>query len=333
MEDPIAPDDAKFDHRFVRKRRGIAYRQKRRTNVMGGRRRDKDEDEDEEQKPSDAPIGRETDVLVHQDLENEPMNALLEALRTVAREDEAEISTFSATPADVDQGISEKDRARITRRILRALAADKTETEKTEQAGQVLPKATAAATVLRIDGGRVPPVPRRQRRVFLATAGGLFASAAGLAIWLRPSAHEPPVPPYTVMASGGEKETRGGGAPNSGGDETTTPTQRLRAGSELVIAVRPDTAVSGPVTARVFLVQGQAITEPHTTTEVASSGAIELRLHGAELVYQSQGPAVVRVVVGRPGALRALDPRASAPTVPGSTAWRVLTVPVDLVPR
>jgi hypothetical protein len=149
-----------------------------------------------------------------------------------------------------------------------------------------------------------------------------------MALWLRPLPPDPALPPYAITASGGVREQRGTAAP-TGRDATAAALQRVRPESELVVTLRPESAVEGSVAARAFLVQGAEVTDVPAPTRVAPSGAVELRLRGADLVGQRRGPAVLNVLVGRPRAVAAATPRALE-SVTSSPGVRVLTVPVDL---
>ena len=107
--------------------------------------------------------------------------------------------------------------------------------------------------------------------------------------------------------------------------------QRLDPDSTRVVAARPETAVTGTVAARAFVVQGDGdATEVAPNAQVAPTGAIELRFRGADLIGTRHGAARLRVVVGRPEALRALPAR--SPSAVADPRWRELTVPLDLGP-
>ena len=153
----------------------------------------------------------------------------------------------------------------------------------------------------------------RSRKSFVLTVGGLGVAAAAAAVFMigmRPSGEGGPLPAYAVSASGGVAELRGGKpeATEAGGT-TTTPTERLRAESELRVICRPDSAIAGPVAVRAFFVQGADVDEVTPAVQLAATGAAELRVRGADLVGRHRGHGNLRVVVGRPGAVRAVDAR------------------------
>jgi len=171
------------------------------------------------------------------------------------------------------------------------------------------------------------PGTARRRAIFAAS--GLIAAAAALALWVRFPRQDEPLPPYTVAVEGGTKDIRSGDAPAA--DETAVaPPQRISNHSELVVTVRPDTIVSGPVEARAFLVQGVMSTEVFGSIRVAPSGAVRLVFTGAALADRLNGKAVLRVLVGRPRAIRAVDSEAVRGQ-PASNAVRAVLIPLTLV--
>jgi hypothetical protein len=238
--------------------------------------------------------------------DGEDVNRFLNAIRTVAREEDAEIASF---PTELAPVLSAVTRTRIADQIIANLSSTGDALELRRQARQ------------------------RSRRTFVLSAGGLaVAAAAGLMMWMRPSGDGPGagLPLYAVSASGGVAELRGAKPDALDAAGTTTATQRLRPESELRVTCRPDTAIEGPVAVRAFFVQGgNDVTEVRPLVVLAASGAAELRLRGVDLLGQHRGHGDLRVVVGRPDAVRTLDLRAAiAPS--GATTLRWLTVPLDL---
>jgi hypothetical protein len=263
------------------------------------------------------------------------VNALLSALRTVAQEEDAEIGAF---PLDSIPPVPEGARDRIVQMILQAQGQAQAQGHETSQLVFRSPSGDirAIGEGSRRRGASPSGSARRSpRRFFLATSG-LVAAAAVLAVWLRPSNPSSPnspdsaFPAYSVSASGGVRETRGvAPAPTAGGGETTAASQRVTPASELVVVCRPETGVTDEVAARTFFVQGSDVTEIHPRTQVAPSGAVELRFRGAELPGHGPGPAAVRVVVGRADRVRSTESRAAlAGALAPGTRW--LTVPLDL---
>lgn len=253
------------------------------------------------------------------------MSPLLDAMGAFAREEEAEIGTYAA---NTSHALSEGAREGAVRKILALQARERA--ERTAASAQDLPPAGAPIVLVR----DVPPKSpwTRTRRPLLALGSVFVAAALALALWMHPAPQDPSLPPYSIAARGGIKDSRGVDAPDDGREvQVSTPEQRLDADSLLVVAARPETAVTGTVAARAFLVQGEDITEIAANAQVAPTGAIELHFRGAELIGARHGTASLRVIVGRPAALQALPARADSPTTDGR--WRVLTVPLDLGPR
>jgi len=270
------------------------------------------------------------------------MNALLNSLRAVAREDDAETARF---PVELTPSLSEATREQITAQILKAQARDRQiRTGTPSRSSPAMGAATAAGPD---DGDPVDDALAERRRLraqsrrsIVMGGGGLaLAAAAALMLWMRPTAEPEALPAYSVTASGGVAEVRGGAADSTLPDGQTTPTERLRAASELRVTCRPDVALEGPVAARAFFVQGTTIEEVKPRIQVAATGAVELRLPGSELTGRYQGQGALRVVIGRPDTLRTIDPRtaafdaaAGAPVAANGSDRRWLTVPLDLSP-
>jgi hypothetical protein len=255
--------------------------------------------------------------------DGEDVNSLLNAIRTVAREEDAEIANL---PAALSPVLSDVTRGLIADEIMRAQARERE--QKTQPQPQ--PSANLAPGVDALELRR--QARQRSRRAFVLTGGGLVvAAAAGFMMWMRPSGDVPgaSLPGYEVTASGGVAELRGGKSDTAVADGTTTATQRLRAESELRVTCRPDSAIEGPVAVRAFFVQGNDAAEVRPLVVVAATGAAELRLRGVDLLGGHRGHGNLRIVLGRPDAVRAVAARVAVDPS-GASALRWLTVPLDL---
>jgi hypothetical protein len=246
------------------------------------------------------------------------MDTLLKAIRTVAREDDAAIATFSGeTPA-----LSREARATIAERILAQQAQSRGGSTATD--ARVGPDSPAVASLAARRGRR------RGRAGWWAGAGVALAAAAwALVVSTRPPSStvgaEGALPPYSIVASGGVAETR---APaGDAADRRTAPAQHLRAQSELQIALRPESTVAGPVAVRAFFVHGATFEEVRPDVEVAGTGAVALRIRGAALLDHHSGPGELRVVVGHAAAVNAVS-RPLESTDGAGTRW--LSVPIQL---
>ena len=249
--------------------------------------------------------------------DEEALKSLLHALGAVARADDAEAAAFSGGEIP---SLSAEARDALVQRMLAARARPAAET-------------AASLTIDRRARAEVGDIQAARRRTTARRTAALvafsLAAAAAVVVWIRPASDDLSLPGYAIAAQGGIKDVRGGGAAEAGGqDPSRAPPQRVRPSSELVISVRPDTPVSGPITARAFVVQGTEVAEARAADlRVAPSGAAQLVLKGADLIGQRQGQAILRVVVGRTRALEGLDPRRVARESSGP-GWRVLTVPL-----
>jgi hypothetical protein len=254
------------------------------------------------------------------------MKSMLDALRTVAREED---EGAAGIPAAAVPALSDDARERIVQAILRAQT----------------PLALRRAAI--VDGGSASPVAssgfssiadararreRGPRRSFLVAAASLTAVAAAGIIWMRPAADTLPLPRYGVTVEGGAKDVRGSAPETGDRDPTVAPMQRLRGDSALIVGLRPDTSVSGGVTARAFVAQGADVSEVHPLLRVAPSGSVQLQFRQSQ--FQSaapmgslHGPANLRIVVGRPRALQSIDPQVIVRESSGP-GWRAVTVPL-----
>jgi len=260
----------------------------------------------------------EKDDFVRFDREDQAMRGLVEAVRGFTREEDAEIATYAENTSYTSSAAA---RASAVDRILMMQASERAGVAEPS----LRPRTQSADRPLR------PGVRSSLRHRRIAAASGLVVAALALALWMRPATRTIEIPAYSVIARGGVQEQRGG-APTGDADgaQVVAPVQRVRGDSQLVVAVRPEIAVSGPVAARAFVVQGAEASEVLPHAEVAPTGAIELRFRGADLIGTRRGSASLRVIVGRPEALRTLA-EGAAPEPAGTPArWRLLTVPLEL---
>ena len=284
---------------------------------------------------------------------DQEMSPLLASVGAFAREEEAEIGTYAA---NTSHALSDVARESAVQKIL-ALQSR----ERAERATPVDAKAApAVANSAGVDapavaedahagapvstkgahaGAPVAPergVPRRSRlkNRLLAIAGGSVAVALVLTLWFNATPGELPLPAYSIAARGGIKQARGLTTDSADDAGSVAQQQRLEPESLLIVAARPETAVTGTVAARAFVIQGNDANEVAANAQVAPTGAIELRFRGADLIGDRHGAASLRVLVGRPEALRTLPARAPlSPPAPEDARWRVLTVPLDLPAR
>jgi len=248
------------------------------------------------------------------------MSPVLDAVGAFAREEDAEIGTYAASAPHV---LSDAARETAVRNIL-ALQAR----ERAERAAS--PGATDAERGAPAVVGPELAHRSRTRSWLLAVGVGLATVTVALTLWLHPAMEDPSLPVYSITARGGTKQARGAAADGDDEARTVAPEQRLEPDSTLVVAARPETAVTGTVAARAFVVQGDDVSEVAPNAQVAPTGAIELRFRGADLIGSRHGAARLRVVVGRPEGLRALPP--PSPSGAADQRWRELTVPLDLGP-
>jgi hypothetical protein len=139
----------------------------------------------------------------------------------------------------------------------------------------------------------LPFRPATLRSVRWVTAA---AAAAGLFLLLRGPALGPPLPVYTAAKpAGGIQVFRGEENP----DRVFTP------GSQLMLVVKPQHAVTGEVEAQAFLARGDEWISWRPEIKIAESGSVRLQ---GELGREIQpGDWKVWVAVGRPGDLPSLD--------------------------
>jgi hypothetical protein len=234
------------------------------------------------------------------------------SLKNLARSEAAEMA---AVPPDYAPPLSAEARNEIAEAILAAPGAARAR--------------SAEAPVTPIGEAR----RRRPRTTWLAVALPL-AAAAALALALGPLSGPrfAPLPTYEVSATGGIKELRSGEAAGSGrqGSSTAKP-ERIGRKMELVVVGRPDTAVEGPVAVRTFLVQGARVLEAKPRVEIASSGAVEVRVRPADAAVDGAGRWILRVLIGRPDSVRAVAPIDASGVASDQPGRRWLTLPLDVV--
>jgi hypothetical protein len=246
----------------------------------------------------------------HQD-DQDDMEKLLAALRSVAKDDDLAVARL---PAEGYSPLSADHHARIAERILHAPAAD-TEPEKPRP----------------LRGGVVSLDRRRlTRRRLTAIVFGPLAAAAAVVLIARPFSGPAPLPDYAFSVRGGIKALRGADplvAQDAAG--TTAPPQRLRPESRLVLVANPVGAVVGPVAVRAFVVRAARADEVRPEVQIAASGAVEIRAPVAEVFGGRSGRWDLVTLIGRPEALRQLQPSAAL-SQPADPAWRRVTVPLEL---
>jgi hypothetical protein len=189
--------------------------------------------------------------------------------------------------------------------------------------------AADTATLASLADRRDPRVRRQRQRPWALAIGGLAVAAAlvvGLAV---PSEDRTPLPVYGVSAAGGMKEYRG--AHDDPDEESVVATvQRVGADTELRIVCRPQSAASGQVTARAFLVRDGQSEEIRPKLRIAQTGAIELTVRGSDLGARGgTGSGKLRIAVSRPEHVSEIDPKAAVEATLGANL-RWLTVPVEL---
>jgi hypothetical protein len=241
------------------------------------------------------------------------MSALLDALGKLAREEQAFGLTLSPESIPV---LSESAKDRIASRILEVQLAEQ--------------KSTLRAPT----GSTFQLVAKKHRPVFARwklAFGSVAAAAAILVLLLNgPSQdHNGALPGYAVSATGGVKTMRGGAASGADDESAVTPVQILGRDTELKMFCRPQTAVGGAIAVRAFFVRDGQSNEIRPRVRMAPTGAVELTAKANDVFEGAPTHGSVRIVVGRPDAVRAMNPiRALDGTSPVPEA-RWLTVPVE----
>jgi hypothetical protein len=242
------------------------------------------------------------------------MNALLDALGKLAREEQA--SGLTLSPSMIP-ALSATDKDRIANRIIEVQLGERR-----------YPGALAAVgSTFRL----VAKKPRPSPAIWKLAFGGVAAAAAVLVLVMNgPSQdHYSALPDYGVTATGGVKTLRGG--PSNGQDEETAvaAVQVLGADTELKVYCRPQTAVGGALAVRAFFVHDGKSSEIRPGVRIASTGAIELSARANDVFEGVPAHGNVRVVVGRPETVRAMNPNLALEGTPPAKDVRWLTVPVE----
>jgi hypothetical protein len=274
---------------------------------------------------------------------------LLRAVGQLAREDAGEQATAEASPLVLDLlpevlRLSRQREAQLVA-LIRANRQDTaalherapTRDDVRQQVdlrsttrGDAHPERPRAAIATASLADRRDPRVRRQRQRPWALAIGGLAVAAALVVGLAvPSEDHTPLPVYGVSAAGGIKEYRG--AHDDPDEESVVATvQRVGADTELRIVCRPQSAASGQVTARAFLVRDGQSEEIRPKLRIAQTGAIELTVRGSDLGARGgTGSGKLRIAVSRPEHVSEIDPKAAVEATLGANL-RWLTVPVEL---
>jgi hypothetical protein len=268
---------------------------------------------------------------------------LLRAVGRQAREDAAERERAEASP--LVQGLlpdvlelSRKKEAQLVE-LIRAAARDGSPSHGRAHPAAPAPRFAAVAGGAAISAASAaapvanrhhPERVRRQRqRPWALALGGLAVAAALIVGLVVPSEDHTPLPVYGVSAAGGIKEYRG--AHDDPDEESVVATvQRVGADTELRIVCRPQSAASGQVTARAFLVRDGQSEEIRPKLRIAQTGAIELTVRGSDLgAGGGTGSGKLRIAVSRPEHVSEIDPKAAVEATLG-TNLRWLTVPVEL---
>jgi hypothetical protein len=190
------------------------------------------------------------------------------------------------------------------------------------QRQSALPDAAPAA-----QPGRVvaldPRAARARRAAWLVLP--LSAAAAAL-LWLAGSRHVAPLPAYALQISGARAEMRSGPALIDGADANAAV--RVGSDTQLRMLLRPATAVSGEVGARVYLARGDALRAWPAQVQPAESGALQLVL---AVPPEPVAGAEARIVVARPELLAHAESLARGADAHGAgyQVWRVQLTPAE----
>jgi hypothetical protein len=168
-----------------------------------------------------------------------------------------------------------------------------------------------------------PRAARARRAAWLVLP--LSAAAAAL-LWLAGSRQVAPIPAYALQVSGARAEMRSGPAVTDGADAEAAV--RVGADTRLRVLLRPATAVTGEVAARVYLARGDALSEWPAQIQPAESGALQLVLAAPP---QSVAGAEARIVVARPELLGHVESLARGTDARGAgyQVWRVHLAPAE----
>lgn len=147
---------------------------------------------------------------------------------------------------------------------------------------------------------RVLPFRRAATRYGGWVTGALAAAAALFLVVRNPAS--PPLPGYEAHLNGGAREYRGATEPSSG-IPVFVP------GTQLILDVTPQQAVTGPLEAHAFLARGADIVawEPEPPLKVSSQGTVRLRGMLGQEIRLEPGEWKIWIVIGRPGKLPSAD--------------------------
>lgn len=171
--------------------------------------------------------------------------------------------------------------------------------------------------------------PRKSRRG-MAAAFSVVALAAGITLVLAlPGRGLSPLPDYSISLLGEQTQR---------GPAVGTPLPVFGPGSDVDLVLRPNTATTGAVAARAFILR-DGIAEAWTPPmEISSSGSV--RIAGSfEVVFRGipTGTVDLAVMIGRPGSIPD-EPTMVAPgpvgaSAPGESAWRLIRIRARLIAR
>lgn len=183
-------------------------------------------------------------------------------------------------------------------------------------------------------GGAQTTARERAASRWLFRASGPLLIAAGVALWVARSSHDPGNAPvastlsdYSLAITGGDRTTRGADSPPTG-------TLDLRRDSALELVLRPSKPVEGAVSAHGFLVQGEDARAWNPPMAVSSAGAIRIAGPAGDLLGVPAGTWDVLLVVGRAETLPS-DPQSVAHAAAGPAGehpWQLLRARVRLGP-
>jgi hypothetical protein len=177
----------------------------------------------------------------------------------------------------------------------------------------------------------VAVAPRRRRWLWPGLVIPLAAACAlVLVLRPRPGPAPLPLPDYDITATGGLRQTRGP-EPDQRSNPAQAALQRVAAGTELVVVARPAVDVQGEIAVRAFVVRGEAVREASARVQFAPSGSVELRVRPADGMQGPPGAASLRIIVGRPAAVRGATQSEALRAPAGGPEARWLIVPLELL--
>ncbi len=147
-------------------------------------------------------------------------------------------------------------------------------------------------------------------RWWVPTVG--LALAATLVTVVMQQASPPPLPEYALTATG-DSQLRGGAAPAPDAKVQLTPSSRLQ------LLLRPAQAVSGELSASVYVVRGQALSRWEASVETSEEGSVRIVAEASRFPGPAEPRSHLVVVMGRKDALPK-TPEQAAPWVNGERA-------------